>query len=273
VSAPWQPWLVDDLAFGRLIKLARLRRGWRQVDLATRTSVSRTTVSRVERGHIGSVPLDAIRAVAAALEIRVEVTARARAIDLDRIVNARHSAMAEFVTSWLSSLPEWVLRPEVSFSEYGERGVIDLLCWHAISRSLLVIEIKTELVDLGDVLGRLDIKRRHAPKVARELGWEPARVSICLLVANSMTNRRRAAGHVALLSAALPDSGRAFLRWLKNPAGEVHALRFVSDARQGHVRNAFASPTRVRTRGPNVGSGSWRSARGDKDPNRAPSDH
>jgi transcriptional regulator with XRE-family HTH domain len=38
---------MDDLAFGRLVKLARHRRGWRQEDLAARAAVSRTTVSRV----------------------------------------------------------------------------------------------------------------------------------------------------------------------------------------------------------------------------------
>jgi hypothetical protein len=241
---------VDDLAFGRLVRLARLRRGWRQLDLAAHAGVSRTTVSRVERAAFGQVPMDATRAVAAALQIRVELVARARAMDLDRVVNGRHSAMSEYVTGWVSGIPGWVLRPEVSFSEYGERGVIDLLCWHARSGSILMIEIKTEVVDVGDVLGRLDIKRRQAAKVARALGWRPASVSTRLLLAESMTNRRRAEAHAALLSAALPDSGRALLRWLKAPTGAVHALRFVSDARTGHVRNAFASPTRIRTRGP-----------------------
>jgi transcriptional regulator with XRE-family HTH domain len=240
---------MDDLAFGRLIRLGRLRRGWRQVDLAARADVSRTMVSRLERGHCGEVPLAVSRAVAAALEIRVEVAARARAIDLDRVVNARHSAMAEFVTTWIARLPGWIARPEVSFSEYGERGIIDLLCWHAPSRSVLLAEIKTELLDFGELLGRLDVKRRLATKVARGVGWEPATVSTWLLVADSMTNRRRASAHGALLSAALPDSGRNLVRWLKKPAGTVHALRFVSDARPGHLRNGFASPTRVRTRG------------------------
>lgn len=35
--------------------------------------------------------------------------------------------------------------PEVSFSIYGQRGVIDILAWHAATRSLLVIELKTEM--------------------------------------------------------------------------------------------------------------------------------
>lgn len=238
---------MDDLAFGRLVRLARLERRWRQEDLAARAGVSRSTVSRIERGHLGRLPLDAVRAVCAALDIRVQLQARARAIDLDRVVNARHSGLADHVASWIGSLPGWIVRAEVSYSEYGERGVVDLLCWHAASRSLLIVELKTELLEFGALLGKLDEKERLGPVMAKRLGWAPVSVSTCLLVADSTTNRRRARAHGALLGSALPDDSRALVRWLKRPAGVVRALRFVPDARPGHVRNGFAGPTRVRT--------------------------
>lgn len=242
---------VDDIGVGRLIRLARIRRGWRQQDLADQARVSRAAVSRVERGRLGEVPLDLVRKIAAALEIRIEVQPRARAIDIDRVVNARHAGLAEHVVGWIGSMPGWIVRPEVSFSQYGERGVIDLLCWHAGARVLLVIELKTELVDFGDLLAVLGMKHRLGPDVARQFGWKPVSVSSCLLVADSMTNRRRAADHAALLAAALPQDGRELLRWLKAPAGSVRALRFVTDARRGSVRSGFAGRTRVRP----VGSG------------------
>ena len=238
---------MDDIGFGRLIRLARIRRHWRQEDLARRAGVSRTSVSRIERGHFGEVALDVIRRVATALEIRVELNARARAIDVDRVLNVRHSSLAAFLVDWFGAFDGWTVRPEVSFSEFGERGVIDLLCWHAASRSLLVVEIKTELLEFNDLLGVLDRKERLAPVVARRLGWEPVAVSTCLLVADSTTNRRRAADHGALLGAALPDDGRALVRWLKRPGPPpVRALRFVPDVRPGHARSGFAAPTRVR---------------------------
>jgi transcriptional regulator with XRE-family HTH domain len=237
---------MDDLGFGRLVRLARIRRGWRQQDLADRAGVSRSTVSRIERGHLGSLPLDVVRAVAAALDIRIDVAARTRAIDMDRVLNARHSGLASFVIAWLATFDGWDIRPEVSFSEYGERGMIDLLCWHAASRSLLVIELKTELVDFNELLGTMDRKRRLAWSIARQLGWDPTSVSTALLVADSMTNRRRAGAHAPLLRAALPDAARTLVHWLRAPREAVHALRFVSDARPGNVRNGFAGPTRVR---------------------------
>ena len=240
---------MDDLAFGRLVRLARLQRRWRQDDLAQRAGTTRSTVSRIERGHLGELQLRTIRAVAFALDIRVQLHGRSRAIDLDRVLNARHSRLAEHVATWIGSFSGWTLRAEVSYAEYGERGVVDLLCWHAASRSLLVIEVKTELLEFGALIGKLDEKERLAPAFSRRLGWSPLTVSTCLLVADSTTNRRRAAGHATLLRSALPDDGRALVRWLKEPSGAVRALRFVPDARPGHVRNGFAGPTRIRTPG------------------------
>jgi transcriptional regulator with XRE-family HTH domain len=237
---------MDDLAFGRLIRLTRIARRWRQVDLAARAKVSPATVSRVERGHLGEIPLATIRAIADALGIRVQIAARARAVDLDRVLNARHAALAGFCSEWIGSLGGWVVRPEASYSEFGERGAIDLLCWHAASRCLLVVEIKTEIVELGELLSRLDAKERLGPVVGRRLGWAPVSVSACLLVADSVTNRRRVVAHGSLLHAAFPTDGRALGRWLKRPSGSIRALRFVSDSRPGHARSDFAGPTLIR---------------------------
>lgn len=258
---------MDDLGFGRLIRMSRIRRGWTQVELAQRAGVSVTAASRVERGHLGATSLDTVRAIAAVLEIRVEMWPRARAIDMDRVVNARHSALAEFVTGWLTGIPGWVVRPEASFSEFGERGVVDLLCWHATARALLVVELKTELIDFGEVLAVLGMKHRLGRTVARPFGWNPVVVSSCLLVADSMTNRRRAADHQAMLRAALPADGRELVRWLKQPAGELRALRFVTDPRPGHVRSEFAGRTRVR---PARATGSGTSPRSARAPEGSP---
>lgn len=87
------------------------------------------------------------------------------------MLSARHSTLQDVVARWLISLPGWTVVPEVSFAIYAERGVIDLLAWHAPTETLLVIEVKTEIVDLQDVLGVLDRKTRLASRFARERGW------------------------------------------------------------------------------------------------------
>jgi hypothetical protein len=56
----------------------------------------------------------------------------------------------------------------VSYSVYGERGSIDLLAWHPAIRTLLVIEVKTEVSSVEAMLRKHDEKVRLAPRVAAE---------------------------------------------------------------------------------------------------------
>lgn len=228
-----------------MIRAVRHRRGWRQRDLASRAGVSAATVSRIERGHLDTLSLRTLRGVASALDVRIDLTARWRAGDLDRLLNARHSALHESVAAWFrDAMPAWELAPEVSFSIFGERGVIDIVAWHAGRRALLIIELKTDIADVNELVGTFDRKRRLARKVAEDLGWEPVSVSGWVIVAAGRTNRARVAAHGAMLRAAFPIDGRAIRAWLADPVGKVAALSMWSSE-----RGVVASPTRrVRAR-------------------------
>jgi transcriptional regulator with XRE-family HTH domain len=107
--------------------------------VAERAHVSAALVSLLERGHIGSVSVNALRRIGAVIDVRIDIVPRWRAGELDRLLNARHSALGEAVAGWLSHLGGWIIAPEVSFAVDGERGWIDLLAWHAETRTLLVI--------------------------------------------------------------------------------------------------------------------------------------
>ena len=54
--------------------------------------------------------------------------------DLDRVANAAHAALHESIGRFLASLAGWTWLPEVTYAIYGERGVIDILAWHAETR-------------------------------------------------------------------------------------------------------------------------------------------
>ena len=209
-------------------------------------------VSRLERGHLDGVTLGTIRAVAKALDIRVDLVPRWRAGDLDRLLNARHSELHELVARYFRDLPGWVTQPEVSFSIYGERGVIDILAWHPGRRALLVIELKTDIADVNELVGTVDRKGRNAVRVAIERGWvrprdPPPTVSIWVIVADGPTNRRRLSAHRAMLRAAFPTDGRSVAGWLQKPVRSMRALSFwSSDQRRGggprSVRRVRARP-------------------------------
>jgi transcriptional regulator with XRE-family HTH domain len=223
---------VSDQRLGSAVRLVRVRRGWRQVDVAVRAGVSQVTVSRIERGHFDSLSLRAVRAVAGTLDIRVDVFGRWRAGDLDRLLNAGHSALHESVAKAFRGLPGWVTAPEVSFAVFGERGVIDILAWYPGRRALLVIELKTDIADVNELLGTAGRKRRLAVEAAIGLGWLDVRdgprptVSLWVIVAPGRTNRRRIDAHVAMVRSALPSDGRAMLGWLRDPARPIAALSF-----------------------------------------------
>jgi transcriptional regulator with XRE-family HTH domain len=235
---------MDDARVGAGFRAVRLRRRWRQQDVANAAGVSRATVSRLERGKLAP---DGPRAVARVLDIRLETTIRWRGGELDRLLNARHSALHESLATWFRARQEWVFVPEVSFSIYGERGVIDVLAWHPARRALLVIELKTDVVDVQELIGTADRKHRLAAKVARDRGWaSPAAVSVWIVVLATKTNRRRVASHGSVLRAAFPLDGRSIRGWLRNPIGSIAALSFWSNVREASGKGNLASQQRVR---------------------------
>jgi transcriptional regulator with XRE-family HTH domain len=217
---------MNDLQLGSVVRAVRRRRGLSQAALAASASISHGTVSLIERGHCDTLSLRAVRRVAAALEIRIDLQARWRGGELDRLLSRRHARLGEGFAAFMVERPGWIVEPEVSFSIYGERGIVDLLGWHEATRHLLVIELKTEFVDLNELLGTLDRKRRLARSIVTERGWRPATVSVWLVVEDTRTNRRHAAQHRTLLRAALPLDGRQLGPFLARPAEATLGMAF-----------------------------------------------
>jgi len=236
--------VIHGERLGRVFRAVRLRLRVRQIDVAARAGVSAGAVSRIERGRLDQVSLTKLARVADVLEIRLEVIARWRGGDLDRMLNAAHAALAEDVVAWIAGQPGWEVRPEVSFNVYAERGVIDLLAWHAATRTLLVIELKTDIVDVNDLVGSMDRRRRLAWSIARERGWDPLTVSTWVLVAASRTNRSRLVAHRTVLRNAFPADGRAMNRWLRQPSSEVYGMSLWDRG----VGRHFAARQRVRSK-------------------------
>lgn len=176
----------------------------------------------------------------------VEIRARWRGGELDRVVNAAHADMHESVAQRLASLAGWVWLPEVTFAHFGERGVIDILAWHAATRSLLIIELKSELVDPQDLVATMHRRVRLGHVIARQQGWRPATASAWVIVNDTSTERRRLARHDSLLRTAFPADGRLIRSWLLRPRGRISALSFWSNVTPGGVSEVRGHIQRVR---------------------------
>jgi transcriptional regulator with XRE-family HTH domain len=241
-------WPMDDQQIGTTLRSIRIRQGKTQEDVAAIAHVSRFVVGRIEQGRLAAIPLRKVRAVATALDARLDLVIRWRGGDLGRLVNARHSAMHDSAARMFRLLAGWEMEPEVSFSIYGERGVIDILAWHPARRCLLVIELKTELVDMNDLMGSVDRKRRLAGDIARDRGWHPASISTWVAIAEGRTNRRAVTAHTATLRTKFPADGAGVRRWLREPGGRIDGLGFLPYVPGTLARQDLAPIRRVRRR-------------------------
>jgi transcriptional regulator with XRE-family HTH domain len=236
---------VDAVRLGRAVTAVRVKLRRTQSEVAHRAGVSRSTVARIEHGDASSVTLGTLQKVGEALGIQVALVARWRGGEIDRLIDAGHAAMHEAMARRLGRLAGWLSVPEVSFAIYAERGVIDILAWHSATRSLLIIELKTILMNVSELIGVMDRRRRLAFQIAASRGWRPETVSVWVILAETMTNRRRFAEHKTVLRAAFPADGRAMREWLRSPGEAISALSFLS---YDHEGDRTWSRTRVRHR-------------------------
>jgi transcriptional regulator with XRE-family HTH domain len=238
---------MNDLQLGLALRAARVKRRWRQSDLAAQAGVSPTLVSRVERGDLDRVPLRALRVVAAKLGVSLEIAPRSAGGELQRVLNARHAAFGERVAAWIAGHAGWIVAAEVTFAIYGERGTVDVLAWHETTGSLVIIELKTAIVDIDELIGTLDRKRRLTPRIAASRGWSARWVSTWLLIADSRTNRRRVVEHRTLLGAGLPRDGRSLAPLFAHPEknGPASGIAFWSNLPGVKVGQAIAATQRV----------------------------
>ena len=241
---------MDDRRIGLSIRALRRRLGWRQEDLAAAAGVSQSIVSRIERGHLEHVSLPALRLIIAALDARLVLDVQWRGGMLDRLLDERHAHLVERVAYILRNAG-WEVRVEVSFALFGERGSIDFLAWHAATRSLVAIEVKSELTALEVTLRQLSVRNRVAITVARaQFGWDSASLSCLLVLPESSTARRRFAEHSSTFASMLPTPGSAVRGWLRRPHGRIGAAWFLSDRRLATGRRKPLTPHRIRVRRP-----------------------
>jgi transcriptional regulator with XRE-family HTH domain len=238
---------MEDRTIGRVVRALRHRLGWRQQDLGSRAGVSQGFVSLVERGRIGNLTVDRSRSVCGCLDARLVITVQWRGGDLDRLLDEGHATLVGRISALLEGLG-WETGTEITFSEFGERGSIDVLAWHPATRTLLVVEDKSELASIEETLRTHDVKVRLAPKIAVERGgWKPAAVGRLLVLPDLSTPRRRVARHDAVLVPVYAWRRAACRAWL-SAGGAGSALLFLSPTTEGRTGRRPVSRKRIHRR-------------------------
>ena len=157
---------------GRGLRALRHRRRLRQADVSAIAGVARSVISELESGRIASHTLELLNRAAAAVggSVRVELVVPGgtihRLLDADR-------AVLQALWKQILERAGWLVDAEVTFNHYGERGSVDLLAWHPATRTLLIVEIKTSIVDIQDLLSGIDRKARVAGTLASDQSRQP----------------------------------------------------------------------------------------------------
>ena len=212
------------IAMGRVLRMLRLRRDWRQSDVAEKAEISSSAVGRHESGVVGSLSL--LEQHAAVFGLRVDVRVVGRAGSLIRLADEEHAGIVETVAGWFRE-HRFLTETEASFSEWGERGRFDLLAFDPATGTLVIVEAKTQLLDLQDLFGGLNVKERLAETIAQRRGWKVTRCVTVLAVASTAASRTVVREHPSLfsdfdarrLTIVGLRSGRRLIHWVKADGG------------------------------------------------------
>ena len=188
--------------------------------------VSQALVSAIERGDFEATSLRLVRRISIAVGVSLPLAPRWRGPELTKLLDERHAAIVRDVVSRLVALA-WVAFPERTFSIRGERGSIDVLAWCPATRTVLIVEVKTRLVDLQDLLSTHDRKTRLATAIAREAGWRPLVVGSLLVMPAETQARSAVEKYRPVFDARYPARGREVQRWLRCPSRDLRGIWFV----------------------------------------------
>lgn len=206
---------MERRTVARSLRAIRRRKGWSQRKLGAQLDISQSELSRRERGSLEDCTVAEVERWAIALGAHVSLDVR---LDGERpLTDERHASLQNWLVRLLRK-HGWSVLIERSFNQYGDRGRIDVLAYRPVDNALLVTEIKTRIDDVGDVLGRLDVKRRVAPVLAREQPWTVSGVVPMLLILEHRTNRRRVADHGPVFT-GYPMRAQPATAWLRRPRG------------------------------------------------------
>lgn len=174
-----------------------------QLELASSVGVSRSHIAGIETGRVDP-SLDLVWSIADRLGLDLEFVARPPiAVDRRRgdLVHARCSGYADGRFRGAG----WLTARELEVTNGRAHGWIDILAFEPRSRTLIIVEIKTRLDDVGAVERQIAWYEGHALSVARSIGWRPNRSLTWLLLLASDEVASQLVLHRQVLRRAFPD--------------------------------------------------------------------
>ncbi|HEY7599083.1 MAG TPA: helix-turn-helix transcriptional regulator [Candidatus Limnocylindrales bacterium] len=184
---------------GQLIRTTREALGWSLRELGRRAGVSASQVCRIENDQVEGLSFEVAARLLSALGVKVEIGFQRPAVLGDvRQRDAAHARCVAFVAGRLRRLA-WLVETEVLIARDGAFGWIDVLAYRPSDRTQLVIEVKTQLPDIGAAMRQVAWYERNSRWAARDRRWVARRTLSALLVLATHENVVRLAANRDLL--------------------------------------------------------------------------
>jgi transcriptional regulator with XRE-family HTH domain len=201
------------ITFARLCLDTRIRLRLTQQQLADAVGVSHGYVAKIERGR-ANPSLELVERIARALDIELDFLLRIPAvIGGHRQRDLVHARCSGYVDRRLHGAG-WLTAREVEIVHGRSHGWIDLLAFDPGTGTVLVIEVKTRLDDIGAIERQVGWYERSAFEVARGLGWRPRGVVGWLLVLASDEVEGVLRSNRDLMARAFPTRAKEMTRLL-----------------------------------------------------------
>jgi transcriptional regulator with XRE-family HTH domain len=199
------------VGFGAQVRSIRVALGMGQRALACRIDRSQGYVSLVERGNVAGLSITDAEVIASALGATLVFGVEAPVLlGGARQRDAAHARCVAYVARRLAAAG-WIVRREVAIGTRERPGWIDILAFNPETRVLLVIEVKTDLVDIGGLERQLGWYQREAWRACRELGWAPSDVVPSALVLATAANDERIRANAESLRQVFPRRWRELM--------------------------------------------------------------
>ena len=174
--------MADPLrvTFARLCRETRTMLDITQRELAGVVGVSRPLITAIESGQ-AAPSLDIVQRIAVALGLEIDIAWRLPVVADPKPGDRVHAWCSGHVDRRFRG-HGWETRREQEVLLARAHGWIDLLAFDPRTRTLIIVEIKTQIHDLGAIERQLSWYERDAALTAQRHGWRPLRIETWLLV-------------------------------------------------------------------------------------------
>jgi len=178
------------LAIGASVGGGRRARRWPQRRLAAEANLAQSMISDIEHAALRDLPLRTAIQVLTALDVEVVLGLHPPRLTAARQRDRAHARCIAFVARRLERAG-WHVATEIEVGGGRWLGFVDVLAYHPDEHVLLVIEVKTEVRDVGEIDRQMSSYERSAWAAALGRGWRPrAATGILLLLSTDESDRR-----------------------------------------------------------------------------------